>query len=232
MESTLLTLFLKASKIKWWLANLQNPSIMKEIKFLFDKTYSPNAFDKNSETIELMDDDNVSTKFLEALSALKIVQASKACPNSFASHLWWVFSGLEVCRIPNNHSTCYLQCKYSPNYYYYYLPLKLDLRSWGQPPSVPDLSGEFPVSKCHVWSASNLILAPNGTSDEWQSHYRNNGRWNRYRTMGKGWNNFKSACNHWITKFFIGNAQNLQEFFDLSHGGWALRVRVFASCCS
>ena len=74
MESTLLTSFLKASKIKQWLANLQNSSIMKQIKSLFDKTYSPSAFDKNSKMIELMDDDNVSAKFLEASSAPKIVQ--------------------------------------------------------------------------------------------------------------------------------------------------------------
>ena len=72
MESTLLTLFLKTLKIKWWLENPQNPSVMKEIKSLFDKTYSPGAFDKNSEIIELMDDDNVSAKFLEALSAPKL----------------------------------------------------------------------------------------------------------------------------------------------------------------
>ena len=74
MESTLLTSFLKTLKIKWWLENPQNPSVMKEIKSLFDKTYSPGAFDKNSEIVELMDDDNVSAKFLEALSAPKIVQ--------------------------------------------------------------------------------------------------------------------------------------------------------------
>ena len=74
MESTLLTSFFKASKIKRWLANPQNSSIMKQNKSLFDKTYSPGAFNKNSETIELMDDDDVSAKFLEASSAPKIVQ--------------------------------------------------------------------------------------------------------------------------------------------------------------
>ena len=74
MESTLLASFLKASKIKRWLANPQNPSIVKEIKSLFDKIYSSGDLDKNSKTIELMDDDEVNAKYLPASSAPKIVQ--------------------------------------------------------------------------------------------------------------------------------------------------------------
>lgn len=74
MESTLLISFLKASKIKRWLADPRNPSIIREIKSLFDKVYSPGDLDKNSQTIEIMDDDDVVTTFSAASSAPKIVQ--------------------------------------------------------------------------------------------------------------------------------------------------------------
>lgn len=74
MESTLLASFLKASKVKRWLADPQNPSIVKEIKALFDKVYSPGELEKNSQTIELVDDDDTGTKFLATSSAPEIVQ--------------------------------------------------------------------------------------------------------------------------------------------------------------
>lgn len=69
MESTLLTYFLKASKIKRWLANPENPSVIKDIKSLFDKFHSPGESEKNSAITELMDDDDLSSKFLLASSA-------------------------------------------------------------------------------------------------------------------------------------------------------------------
>ena len=74
MESTLLISFLKVSKIKWWLADPQNPSIIRELKSLFEKVYSAGDLDKNSKMIEIMDGDDVDTTFLVASSALKVVQ--------------------------------------------------------------------------------------------------------------------------------------------------------------
>ena len=47
---------------------------MKEIESLFDKVYSPSDLDKNSKTVELIDKDDVSTKFVVASSVPKIVQ--------------------------------------------------------------------------------------------------------------------------------------------------------------
>ena len=70
MESTLLISFLKVSKIKWSLADPQNPSIIRDIKSLFDKVYSPGDLDKNSQMIEIMDGDNVDTTLLVASSAM------------------------------------------------------------------------------------------------------------------------------------------------------------------
>lgn len=45
MESTLLTSFLKASKIKRWMANPDGLPLVREIKSLYDKIYSPNDAD-------------------------------------------------------------------------------------------------------------------------------------------------------------------------------------------
>lgn len=45
MESTLLTSFLKASKIKRWLANPEAPPIVRQIKSLYDRIYTPNTAD-------------------------------------------------------------------------------------------------------------------------------------------------------------------------------------------
>ena len=54
MESTLLTSFLKASKIRRWLANPQVPSIIQGIQSLYDCIYTPNSAD----TADTMNDDN------------------------------------------------------------------------------------------------------------------------------------------------------------------------------
>lgn len=45
MESTLLTSFLKASKIKRWMADPSNPALVRQIKSLYDNIYSPNSTD-------------------------------------------------------------------------------------------------------------------------------------------------------------------------------------------
>ena len=45
MESTLLMSFLKASKLKWWMADPSNPVLIQQIRSLYDKVYSPNSAD-------------------------------------------------------------------------------------------------------------------------------------------------------------------------------------------
>ena len=68
MESTLLTSFLKASKIRRWLANPQAPSIVREIQSLYDRIYTPNSADTADTT---NDDDKLPTWGLAGLAIPK-----------------------------------------------------------------------------------------------------------------------------------------------------------------
>ena len=45
MESTLLMSFLKASKLKQWMADPSNLVLIQQIRSLYDKVYSPNSAD-------------------------------------------------------------------------------------------------------------------------------------------------------------------------------------------
>jgi len=47
MESTLLRSFLKAAKLRCWLAKPDCPPVMKECKVLFDKIYLPKVSDSD-----------------------------------------------------------------------------------------------------------------------------------------------------------------------------------------
>ncbi|KIM75637.1 hypothetical protein PILCRDRAFT_78636, partial [Piloderma croceum F 1598] len=47
MESTMLNMFIKAGKLKCWLARPDCPAVIKECKILFDKAYAPNIPDYN-----------------------------------------------------------------------------------------------------------------------------------------------------------------------------------------
>ena len=71
MESTLLTSFLKASKIKRWLANSQASPIIPEIKSLYNRIYASN----NSDDCSSMDnEDQTQTRGLVGLSIPKDIQ--------------------------------------------------------------------------------------------------------------------------------------------------------------
>lgn len=60
MESTLLTSFLKASKLKRWMADPSNPVLIQQIRSLYDKVYSPNSADgvSTAHADELEENDN------------------------------------------------------------------------------------------------------------------------------------------------------------------------------
>ena len=45
MQSTLLTSFLKALKLKWWMADPSNLVLIQQIRSLYNKIYSPNSAD-------------------------------------------------------------------------------------------------------------------------------------------------------------------------------------------
>ncbi|KIM70953.1 hypothetical protein PILCRDRAFT_17572 [Piloderma croceum F 1598] len=47
MESTMLNMFIKAGKLKCWLARPDCPAVIKECKILFDKAYAPKVLDYN-----------------------------------------------------------------------------------------------------------------------------------------------------------------------------------------
>ena len=71
MESTLLTSFLKASKIKQWLANSQASPIIPEIKSLYNCIYASNNSDDHS---SMDDEDQTQTCGLVGLSIPKDIQ--------------------------------------------------------------------------------------------------------------------------------------------------------------
>ena len=71
MESTLLTSFLKASKIKRWLTNTQASPIIPEIKSLYDHIYASNNLDDHS---SMGDEDQTQTCGLVGLSIPKDIQ--------------------------------------------------------------------------------------------------------------------------------------------------------------
>ena len=71
MESTLLTSFLKASKIRQWLTNPQAPSIIREIQSLYDRIYTPNSADAADTT---NDDNKLPTRGLAGLAIPKDLQ--------------------------------------------------------------------------------------------------------------------------------------------------------------
>jgi hypothetical protein len=63
METTMVHMFIKAGKLKWWLARLDCPPVIKECKILFDKAYAPKIHD-----VSEIDDDRDSV-FVETLFA-------------------------------------------------------------------------------------------------------------------------------------------------------------------
>ena len=83
MESTLLTSFLKASKIRQWLTNPQTPSIIWEIQSLYDRIYTPNSADTSDTT---NDDDKLPTWGLAGLAIPKDLQPL-LCPGDIEIHL-------------------------------------------------------------------------------------------------------------------------------------------------
>ena len=83
MESTLLTLFLKASKIRWWLTNPQVPLIIWEIQSLYDHIYAPNSTDA-ADTVH--DKDKLWTWGLAGLAIPKDLQPL-LCPGDIEIHL-------------------------------------------------------------------------------------------------------------------------------------------------
>ena len=68
MESTLLDSFLKASKLKHWLAQTDCPQVFQEIRELFERVYAPKTHNSNE---DMRDNSKVSTPMRNAPVNLK-----------------------------------------------------------------------------------------------------------------------------------------------------------------
>ena len=75
MESTLLHSFLRASKLKRWLARIDCPQVFREIKELFDKLYAPKIRDSDGVTEE---DDEAQTSTRSTPHDLQSILGSKS----------------------------------------------------------------------------------------------------------------------------------------------------------
>ena len=75
MESTLLHSFLRASKLKHWLARIDCPQVFREIKELFDKLYAPKICDSDGVTEE---DDEAQTLTWSTPHDLQSILGSKS----------------------------------------------------------------------------------------------------------------------------------------------------------
>ena len=83
MELTLLTSFLKVSKIRRWLTNPQAPPIIQEIQSLYDHIYTHNSTDA-ADTVN--DKDKLPTQGLAGLAIPKDLQPL-LCPSDIEIHL-------------------------------------------------------------------------------------------------------------------------------------------------
>ena len=84
MESTLLHSFLRASKLKRWLARTDCPQVFQEIKELFDKLYAPKTPDSDEVTKE---DDEVQTLIQGIPHDLQSILGSKGDKISMRARL-------------------------------------------------------------------------------------------------------------------------------------------------
>lgn len=64
MDSTLLTSFLKASKVKRWLSNPDSPAIVQEIKKLYDGIYSPSSSNDVAESEIATEEIEIEQKYI------------------------------------------------------------------------------------------------------------------------------------------------------------------------
>ena len=85
MELTLLHSFLKASKLKQWLAQADCPQIFLEIKELFDWIYAPKTHDSDKNTV---DDSKVHPQTRSVPSDLKSIVNAKGDKISLQARLW------------------------------------------------------------------------------------------------------------------------------------------------
>ena len=85
MELTLLHSFLKASKLKWWLAWAGCPQIFWEIKELFDWIYAPKTCDSDKNTVDVSE---VHPQTRSVPSDLKSIVNAKGDKISLQARLW------------------------------------------------------------------------------------------------------------------------------------------------